>query len=417
VNPSPKRKRVGVCSSPPHPRKPLRDGAWGSDRCRRRTSILLSLAMALAGCRDSAPEPPAATVEPIRAVWVPRFHYRTPEDIAAIMNNIRSLGANTVLWQVRGEATVAYPSKIEPWSVEYDHRDPGFDPLKIAVDQAHKNGLKIQAWCNVAPGWKGKKPPPRGQLLAENPEWFLHDERGARQPQGDFYLVVNPCLPEVREHIVRVFEEIATNYAVDGLHMDYLRYAWDETPAARDRFPRDPWTLALYRRQADRAPDDDPQRWHHWRAAQLGQLVADVRDMLSRRRPDAMLTAAVWSSPLNGYRDYMQNAIAWLNVGLLDAVFTMTYTEEVKDFEKYVEMYRTNCPNRRVIPGIGLYKHEKQNQVLGQIKRAKLWGPDVALYAYESLFDIAGESLPPKTAEHTRSQRAMRRAAVHPFLK
>lgn len=382
-----------------------------------RITLVVAL-LVLAGCRQQRPEnSPPESREPIRAVWVPRFHYRTPDSIAQIMRNIRALGANTVLWQVRGEGTVAYPSRFELWSSEYEHRDPGFDPLKIAVEEAHRNGLKIHAWCNVAPGWKGKKPPPPGQLLAAHPAWFLHDERGVRQPQGDFYLVVNPCLPEVRAHLVTVFEEIVTNYAVDGLHMDYVRYAWDETPGARDRYPRDPWTLALYRRQTDRMPDDDPKRWHHWRAAQLSRLVADVREMISRRRPDAMLSAAVWINPLDGYRDYMQNAIAWLNVGLLDAAFTMTYFEDARDFERNVKLYRTNCPDRRVIPGVGLYKQEKREQPEAQMRLARGWGADVALYAYESLFDIADEKLPPKTAAQTRAQRAMRRSAVEPYLR
>ena len=384
---------------------------------RRLSRLFLGLCLALTGCRDGSTQAHStAAAEPIRAVWVPRFHYRTPADIAAIMKNVRALGANTVLWQVRGESTVAYPSKLEPWSVEYGHRDPGFDPLKVAVDEAHKNGLKIHAWCNVMTGWEGRKPPPRGQLLATDPDWFLRDAAGRMQPVGDFYYSLNPCLPEVRAHLVAVLEEIATNYAVDGVQLDYIRYVLDEQKDRREQFPRDAWTLELFRRQTGHEPDDDPQRWHHWRAAQLGALVAQVHDMLAHRRPDAMLTASVWASPLNGYREYMQNAVAWLNVGLLDAVFTMTYVD-VREFEEYVEMYRTNCPDRRIIPGVGLYKIARQDQLVAQLSQARTWGPDVGLYAYESLFDIAGEKLPPRAAVQIRAQRAMRRNTVTEYLK
>ena len=62
--------------------------------------------------------------DPVRAVWVARFHYRYPDDVRAIISNCARLGCNTVLWQVRGNGTVAYRSRIEPWSGEFNHRDP-----------------------------------------------------------------------------------------------------------------------------------------------------------------------------------------------------------------------------------------------------------------------------------------------------
>ena len=39
---------------------------------------------------------------------------------------------------MRGNGTVFYPSAIEPWAEEFDHRDPGFDPLAIACAEGQK---------------------------------------------------------------------------------------------------------------------------------------------------------------------------------------------------------------------------------------------------------------------------------------
>ena len=92
-------------------------------------------------------------------VWVARFHYRYPDDVRTIIRNCADMGVNTVLWQVRGAGTVAYPSRLEPWLEEFGFTSPGFDPLALAVEEAHRRGLRIEAWVNILPGWRGPKPP------------------------------------------------------------------------------------------------------------------------------------------------------------------------------------------------------------------------------------------------------------------
>lgn len=383
----------------------------GTIECGLLVAVSL-ISCAIHGCRQPVELPATRQSTPIRAVWVTRFHYRSAAEIALIMRNIRELGANTVLWQVRGEGTVAYPSELEPWPVEYGHQHPGFDPLATAVREAHANGLKIHAWCNTLTGWKGKKPALPGQLFAAHPNWFVRDEDGRLPTTGDFYLPLNPALPEVRAHLVALFEEIVTRYDVDGIQLDYVRYVLDEQKDRRDRFPGDPATLDLYRRQTGLAPAENAAAWHHWRAAQITQLVREVREMLARRRPEAMLSASVWASPLNGYRDHMQNAVSWLNVGLLDTIFTMTYSGNAQEFEKYVHLYRDNCPGGRVIPGLGLYKHERGAQTAEQMQICDGVYKDVALYSYDSLFD----GLTEKPNARVKAQRAERRAAIIPFF-
>lgn len=364
------------------------------------TSLLMSLAVGT-GCRfggrplgepDIGGPRPLPLPTPVKAVWVARFHYHFPDDIRAIMRSCAQAGFNTVLWQVRGEGTVAYRSRIEPWSAEYGHRDPGFDPLAIAVAEAHKHGLRIEAWINAMPGWKGPKTPPiADQLWHTRPEWFLRDAAGQRQPLGNFYAILNPCLPEVRAYIADIVAELTRNYDLDGVHLDYIRYAWDTTPNARQLYPRDPATLRLYRQETGKHPDDDPQAWDHWRANQLTLLVGQIRDRLQLCRPGATLTAAVWSTPQVGYRSYFQNAVAWLRTGIVDAVMPMAYTDRLDQFEGYIGAYKTLVGRERVVPGLGVYKHETPEQMGRQLDRCRAWGGDFALFSYESLHASAGD--------------------------
>jgi uncharacterized lipoprotein YddW (UPF0748 family) len=65
--------------------------------------------------------------------------------IPRIMNTLAEANFNTVFFQVREQSETFYPSELETWSRLVDYKNPGFDPVKIAVDQAHKNGLKFYA--------------------------------------------------------------------------------------------------------------------------------------------------------------------------------------------------------------------------------------------------------------------------------
>ena len=97
----------------------------------------------VAGGRDD--RPPVIDVWPPRAVWVPRQAYRSPQQIADLMQRIRDAGLNTVLFQVRRNGTAFYRSSIEPLAEEYTRGDPGFDPLTVACREAHRRGLAIHA--------------------------------------------------------------------------------------------------------------------------------------------------------------------------------------------------------------------------------------------------------------------------------
>lgn len=396
----------------------------------RVTALLILLATWLPAC-DRRPAPlwnvtpvpvrPAVRThvlpEAIRAVWVARFHYRTAADIAEIMRESAALGFNTVLFQVRGTASVAYPSELEPWAEEFDDRNPGFDPLGVAVAEAHRHGLRVEAWINVMPAWRGKRPPANpAHLYHTRPEWFLHDARGRRQPLNDHYVILNPCRADVRDHIVAVAEEIVTRYAVAGLHLDYVRYAWEETPGAAQQFPGDPETLALYQRETGLRPADDQAAWSAWRTAQLTRLVVELRTMLARRRPDAALTAATWGNPERGLREYLQDAAGWLAAGVLDAAYPMVYRTRLADFENDLAVYDRLAPGSRLVPGLGIYLHREADQTRAQLDRCAARGGDWALFSFETLSDIWKDRLATRPDAARASQQAWLRAVLAEFV-
>jgi uncharacterized lipoprotein YddW (UPF0748 family) len=381
---------------------------------------------------------------------VTRWDYKSPADIAHVMRNCRAAGFNTVLFQVRGAGTVFYRSRIEPWADELGGRDPGFEPLAVACEEAHRRGLSLHAWVNVMPGWRGDKPPtnPR-QLYLAHPDWFWRDAAGRRQPLG-WYNSVNPCYPEVRKYLVAVLREVVENYPVDGLHLDYIRFPneWNRSypPGGRvPDYPRDPRTLALFQRATGCAPDASPRRWDEWRTEQVTRLVRDIRAMMRRVNPRVCLSAAVGASPDKAKRHHFQDSRHWVAKGLLDAVYPMNYAKDMRTFSTRLAEWsgwvaRSNLLGRAphthhdqavldratrsghgrrvpipVVIGV-MFDGRDASTVLTQVDRARRSGTHFAAFAYNSLFERLDQSSRP-IRDQAGSARAELRKRVIPYLR
>ena len=170
--------------------------------------VLLVLSSFLGSCESIPKE--AKTRTRTRAMWVTRFDYKTRADLETIAENCRSAGVTTILFQVRGNGTAFYRSSYEPWAEQFEFSDPGFDPLAVMVEEGHRRGMQVHAWINVMPAWRGGTPPKElKQLYNAHPEWMWYDQNGKRQELSkDFYVSLNPALPEVRRYLVNLCRDI-----------------------------------------------------------------------------------------------------------------------------------------------------------------------------------------------------------------
>jgi len=350
----------------------------------------------------------------IRAVWVTRWDFKNPSDIACVMENCRRAGFNTVLFQVRGAGTALYRSRLEPWADELGGRDPGFDPLAIACVEGHRRGLAVHAWVNVIPGWYGDKPPANPkQLYHARANWFWRDASGQRQPLG-WYSSVNPCYPEVRKYLCAVMREIVDKYPVDGLHMDYIRYPNEHSKAYEGRgavpdYPRDPRTLAMFKQETGKTPDQAPQLWSRWRADQLTQLVRDIRAVTLRARRGAVLSAAVGPSPDEHLRNHFQDTRRWIAEELVDAVFPMNYAQDMATFDKRLTAWsKADVP---VVTGV-MFDKRDDALVAQQIEHAGRSGRHYCAFAYNSLFERRDASGRPIMDGQSASRTGLRNRVI-----
>lgn len=266
-----------------------------------------------------------------------------------ILEVLRHSGVNAVMLQVRPMADAFYASSLEPWSAFVTGTRgaapaEGWDPLKFAVDEAHRRGMELHAWVNPF-RLSGTVPPPPAQVASGSGEvfdpvakgWAISysaSRKGSDQPYTA--CILDPGNPEARKHIVEVCREIVNKYDVDGLLFDDYFYP-DGLPLGGG-YDFDEWQKQTSEKGAE------PLDQAAWRRANVAKAVAAVADMLRRERPhvrfgispagvgggNGKATEPLGLQPPTVGNDWMYdrihcNPIDWLAAGTVDYVSPQIY--------------------------------------------------------------------------------------------
>jgi len=347
-----------------------------------------------------------------RSIFIDRFDYTyNSPDIPAMtsaihsqMQNAADMGFTDVIWQVRGEADALYNSNVEPHIAGLT---PGFDPLQVAIDAAHARGLKLHAWLNATPLWRGTTTPPAGHIFHNtDPSFRLMDINGNLEPASGWsnYSSVNPVLPEVHEHINSVVDDVASSYDVDGIHLDYIRYV----PGALnfDRLPHDPIAHQMFQ-QATGLDGSNPANFPAYKdyvKNRITDLVRSIKQTVDaaevREGRVVELTASVWRDPDVGENEYIQDYRTWIEDELLDVAMPMIYLSALNDhiyfdanLQNTLNILDYSGSSTRVSPNLASYLHMDPSRgggvdlTISELQRAYDFGAHGAgLYDYTAVF-------------------------------
>jgi uncharacterized lipoprotein YddW (UPF0748 family) len=291
----------------------------------------------------------------MRGIWVTRWSFQSPDEVGTIIDEVKNAGFNAVFIQVRGNFDALYDSPIEPWSRELSGtlgQDPGWDPLDEAVRRGHDAGLQVHAYLNTFPFWSGTSPPPDTSpehAYNAHPDWLVADGSGTPMALNSSYVFASPGNAEVRARVAAVAHDIASRYAVDGIHLDYIRYPGPD-------YSHDAASEAAF------AGSSEGLSWADWERRQVVETLRGVYDASG-----IPVTAAVWgiyenawgwSSVTEGNIDYYQDSRAFLAEGVTDAIVPMIYWEvagthgDRLDFATLIEDHVDHAAGRHVYAGI-----------------------------------------------------------------
>ena len=267
------------------------------------------------------------------------------QELCVMLDSLAKVGINTVFVQARMRSTTAYPSAYEPWDEAFSGtpgKAPSYDPLAFAVEECHRRGMECHAWVVAFPICKV----PTAKRLGKKALPRIHPELCQRC--GDSWFM-DPGVPGTADYLAKLCKEIAENYDVDGIHLDYIRY-----PEREIRF-NDNATYRKYGGKKNKAS---------WRRENVTRCVRAIHQAVKSVRPWIRLTCA----PIGKHDDLprqssygwnartavSQDAQQWLKEGLMDALFPMMYFDG-KHYFPFAVDWQENNSGRPVVPGLGIY--------------------------------------------------------------
>ena len=369
----------------------------------------------------TAASSPVSNPNEVRALWVVRTTLTSPEKIHQMVENAHAAGFNTLIVQVRGRGDAYYRSRHEPRAIELKDQPASFDPLATTLMEARRRGLKVHAWLNTSllanldtlptdpehvyhkhPEWLAVPKPVAAELYRLSPKDPRYRQRIVEWSKANRAelegIYTGPANPKVREHIYKIWMDVLEHYAVDGLHFDYVRLAspdFDYSRTSLEKF----WTWlkpniadSERRRLAKSlkenplaATDAHPDRFAEFQRAQITLLVQRIYREVKRRRPQMLVSAAVFANDENAYTRRFQDWRRWLQMGILDVACPMAYSTDTAVFQKQIEVATNTAHSagRRVWAGIGAYRIPAGSTIekIGVARELKADG--IILFSYD----------------------------------
>lgn len=270
------------------------------------------------------------------------------QELCRILDQLKAVNVNTVLFHSRVRATTSYPSEMEPWDGSFSGQPgewPGYDVLQFAINECHRRGMELHAWVVTIPIGKWDVIGCR-ELRKRYPTMLRRiGEEG----------FMNPESYQTAEYLADLCGEITRKYDVDGIHLDYIRYP-DQWPVAKNNKER-------------------AKRREH-----ITHIVQCIHEKVKLYKPWVKLSCApigkyddlsrYSSRGWNAYSRVGQEAQAWLRDGLMDQLYPMIYFPG-NQFYPFAIDWQEQSADRTIAAGLGIYMlhpHER-NWPIGEVKR------------------------------------------------
>jgi len=363
----------------------------GTNRSSCRLRLAMLLAVGLAACQADAPptgpgsqppRPDTTFVIPVldrefRGVWIATvgnldWPSRTTLTAGAqqlelihLLDRAEQMGANAVVLQVRVNGERLYAGGMEPWATALAGQsdvDPGYDPLRLAIDSAHARGLELHAWFNP---FRAGNASDTARLAPTHLARLRPDLRRVprdRVTGSGVGLWFDPGEPEVHDHTVAVILDVARRYDIDAVHLDDFFYPYPNANGALV-FPDDS-TYARYQRGGGGLSRGD------WRRGNIDRFVERLYTTIRQSAPGVRVGISpfgIWRpgnpagvTGLDAWAEIYADSRLWLQRGWVDYLAPQLYWaigSSGQPFPALLDWWLAqNTMGRHIWPGLAAYR-------------------------------------------------------------
>lgn len=266
-----------------------------------------------------------------RAIWATIWSVNSPEKIDEIVKTVQQYHFNKVFIQVRYRGDALYfPNRTD---TTYENREErsyilkngDFDPLSYMIEQLKGTDIQVHAWVPIfviTPYDLSKIGP--SNLYYAHPEWITVSDNGVKmrsnEHEGAF---LDPGIPEVQQYMINVLSDIASNYDIDGIQLDYIRYP-------DSIYGYNPLAIANFKLSEEKD-------FERWKQQQINTFVNKAFIQLKNIKPEMEISAAVFANQKKASNQLSQNWNEWIKDAYIDQVYVMAYNTSNRTFENVLK--------------------------------------------------------------------------------
>lgn len=295
----------------------------------------------------------------VRATWLARDALTSKDTLAQAMDRAAAHHFNVVFVNAWSRGYPLWRSQVfsNETGLLIDPTYSSRDILAEAVAEGHRNGLQVFAWFEYGfvGGWTGYLPGTsgKGKIFDAHPDWVAQQQDGTQIDGSSFYWMTH-TRPEVQAFLINLAREVVTNYDLDGIELDRIRY-----PGLA--YGYDAYTKALYATehngQQPPANTADSQ-WLRWRADKLNAFHAAAYDAIKALNPRFIVAnapSAYSSSAYSAYNSFCQDWAWWVNSNKVDMIELQSYVSTASAFSNILRFARTQVQDAsRITPSFAL---------------------------------------------------------------
>lgn len=243
-----------------------------------------------------------------RVIFDESTGWTTPEGAERTLARVKAAGFNVYapnVWHGRG---TTWPSQYAPWDPQVNGATRGTDdPLRSLIAAAHAMGIEVHAWFTVVLR--------QADLF---PELALPSAGGKEEGAFDVHN------ERFHQWMADLIGEVAGRYDLDGLNLDYVRAVklCDTAVCKRDYFAKYGRSLSADSLILKVTPQLAPTLIEYQKTA-VTALVSAISHRVRSLKPG--LVISVDAIPDVAGPEQGQDAVEWVNRGLVDRVFRMDY--------------------------------------------------------------------------------------------
>ncbi|ERJ13647.1 glycoside hydrolase family 10 protein [Haloplasma contractile] len=301
-----------------------------------------------------------------RSIWH-RPTEKSLEEIQATFDDFEKNNMNLIFVETMWNGYSMFPSEHVDFHKDFtdaDYGEYGKDYLAAFIAEGHKRGIEVHAWMEIFfVGYEGFK---ESNILSDHPEWIIHnydfnaeEEESAlynvQRNEGGPYIFIDPANPEVHDFLITYYEELVSDYDVDGFQVDYIRYPVSLrdnitgfSDYAIDKF-KEEYGYAegdnIYELLDPKTPGSDQvyNDWNEFKVNNVTNFVEKTKDAIKEIDSDLILSTAIFASTSDAKDRKAQDWPTWVNNGWIDVTAPMAYypkastvEDKIKDMVTYV---------------------------------------------------------------------------------